>query len=99
MSGSRLEQLYRRYGPAIFSRCRRLLRDDAAAEDAASEVFLRIMRHIDKAPDDEAVMAWIYRISTNYCLNVLRGQRHQAVPTEEVPELPSAHPELSHIDR
>ena len=35
MADVRVAELYRRFGPAIYSRCRRLLRDDVAAEDAA----------------------------------------------------------------
>src|SRR5258705_12700761 len=65
-STGRVSRLYRKFGPAIYSRCRRLLKDDALAEDATQEVFVRVMRHIDSAPDDSAAPAWIYRISTNY---------------------------------
>lgn len=75
MDQARLDHLYKTYGPAIFSRCRRMLGDDHRAEDAAHETFLRIARHLDKAPDSREALTWIYRIATNYCLNVLRGQR------------------------
>lgn len=87
--GERVSSLYRKYGGAIFSRCRRLLKDDTLAEDATQEVFVRVFRHIESAPDDAAALAWIYRISTNYCLNQLRDRGRQAEPTapEELPEL------------
>ena len=83
---NQVKQMYERFGPSIYSRCRHLLRDPVAAEDATQEVFLRVMRHIDSAPKDRAALAWIYRISTNYCLNMLRdGQRH-AEPMDTLPE-------------
>ncbi|MHB8874852.1 MAG: RNA polymerase sigma factor [Myxococcaceae bacterium] len=83
---AQVKQLYERFGPSIYSRCRRLLRDSVAAEDATQEVFLRVMRHLDRVPKDGTAMAWVSRISTNYCLNVLRdGQRH-AEPVEHLPE-------------
>lgn len=98
-SNERVSTLYRKYGPVIFSRCRRLLKDDALAEDATQEVFVRVMRHIESAPDDAQALAWIYRISTNYCLNQLRDRGRQAEPTDTIPETPSAHPEGALLDR
>ncbi len=99
MADTRVAELYRKYGPAIYSRCRRMLRDDVAAEDATQEVFLRVLRHIESAPSDQAALAWIYRISTNYCLNWLRDKSRQAEPVEEVPDAPSEHPEGVLLDR
>ena len=94
-----MTSLYRKYGPAIYSRCRRLLKDDALAEDATQEVFVRVLRHIESAPDDAAALAWIYRISTNYCLNLIRDRGRQAEPTDELPESASDHPEPDLVDR
>lgn len=99
MADARVADLYRKYGPAIYSRCRRLLKDDVAAEDATQEVFVRVLRHIQSAPDDQAALAWIYRISTNYCLNQLRDRARHAEPVEEIPEQPGEHPEPSMLDR
>lgn len=99
MGDPRVAALYKKYGPAIYSRCRRLLRDDVAAEDATQEVFLRVLRHIESAPNDSAALAWIYRISTNYCLNMLRDRSRQAEPVEEIPETPGEHPEAELLDR
>lgn len=99
VAGDRLADLYRRYGPTIYSRCRRLLRDDALAEDATQEVFLRVLRHIESAPSDQAALAWIYRISTNFCLNQIRDRSRQAEPVDELPDQAGEHPEPPMIDR
>ena len=99
MGDPRVADLYRRFGPAIHSRCRRLLKDDVAAEDATQEVFVRVMRHIESAPEDRAALAWIYRISTNLCLNTLRNRGRQAEPVAELPETPGEHPEALLLDR
>lgn len=95
----RVSDLYRRFGAVIYSRCRRLLKDDALAEDATQEIFVRVMRHIESAPDDQAALAWIYRISTNYCLNQIRDRSRQAEPVEELPESATDHPEPELLDR
>lgn len=99
----RVSTLYRKFGTAIYSRCRRLLKDDALAEDATQEVFVRVLRHIESAPDDATALAWIYRISTNYCLNQIRDRARQAEPTapDELPEGDGdgAAPEAEMLDR
>ena len=101
-SNERVSTLYRKFGTAIYSRCRRLLKDDALAEDATQEVFVRVLRHIESAPDDATALAWIYRISTNYCLNQIRDRSRQAEPTapDEMPEaFDNASPEVDLLDR
>jgi RNA polymerase sigma-70 factor (ECF subfamily) len=101
-SDDKVASLYRKYGATIFSRCRRLLRDEALAEDATQEVFVRVFRHIEAAPDDAAALGWIYRISTNYCLNQLRDRSRHAEPTapEALPEVSDGElPEALWLDR
>ena len=101
-SNERVSTLYRKFGTAIYSRCRRLLKDDALAEDATQEVFVRVLKHIESAPDDATALAWIYRISTNYCLNQIRDRSRQAEPTapDEMPEAgDNASPEVGMLDR
>jgi RNA polymerase sigma-70 factor (ECF subfamily) len=72
----RAADLYRQYGPAVYRRCLKLLRDREAAKDATQEVFVKLVRDIGKF-DGEAPLPWMYRVATNHCLNVLRaGRRH-----------------------
>ena len=49
MTDERVTEHYRAYGPVIYARCRRLLADGEAAEDATQETFMRVHRHLDKA--------------------------------------------------
>jgi len=102
-NSERVSTLYRKFGTAIYSRCRRLLKDDALAEDATQEVFVRVLRHIESAPDDATALAWIYRISTNYCLNQIRDRSRQAEPTapDELPEGGDGNqsPEIGMLDK
>jgi RNA polymerase sigma-70 factor (ECF subfamily) len=78
--------LYRTYGPVIYARCRRILKDPRAAEDATQETFLRVQRHLAKAPDPQHALIWIYRIATNYCLNELRNRVGRPLPVEDIAE-------------
>jgi RNA polymerase sigma-70 factor (ECF subfamily) len=87
--GERFEDLYVRHGTAVFARCRRLLDDHAAAEDAAQETFLRVHHHIRSAPahDPDEALRWMFRIATNYCLNMLRDRRRRPIPTDDLAQL------------
>jgi RNA polymerase sigma-70 factor (ECF subfamily) len=73
-------ELYRTYGPAVYRRCLKLLRDREAARDATQEVFVKLVRDIAKLEDPAIVLPWIYRVATNHCLNALRdrGRRGEA---------------------
>jgi RNA polymerase sigma-70 factor (ECF subfamily) len=87
-----LTSLYRQYGPYIYARCARLLGDRSAAEDATQETFMRVHRHLHKAPDHNHALAWIYRIATNYCLNVIRDRElHHQLHHQIEQCIPEAH--------
>ena len=84
--------LYRRYGPIIYARCLQLLRDEAEAEDATQETFLRVHRHVHRVADEEDALRWIYRVATNYCFNELRNRKHRPAPVAELPDRAAAAP-------
>jgi RNA polymerase sigma factor (sigma-70 family) len=69
-----VEGAYLRYGPLVLRRCRRLLRQDAKAQDALQDVFVSLLRHEDRL-DETALSALLLRVATNVCLNKLRTDR------------------------
>jgi RNA polymerase sigma-70 factor (ECF subfamily) len=99
MTEDRLTSLYRMYGPVIYRRCVGMLLDQAAAEDATQETFMRVYNHLDKAPDPQQALGWIYRIATNYCLNEIRNRKLRPQPVERLPEKAAAGAEEQHINR
>ena len=106
----RAAELYRQFGPAIYRRCLKLLRDKEAAKDATQEVFVKLVRDIARFDDAETALPWMYRVATNHCLNFLRDRgRHgeEALGEWEVadpaaaPSYPDRHlaqAVLSHFD-
>ncbi len=70
-----LEELYRRHAPAVYARCRYLLRDDDAARDAVQEVFVGALRALEAVRGASSPTAFLLRSATNHCLNVLRASR------------------------
>jgi len=81
-----VEELYVTFGPVIYARCRQILRDPAAAEDATQEVFFRIQDHLARIEGERAALAWLYRAATNHCLNELRNGRTRAFLVATAPE-------------
>lgn len=88
-----LAKTYDRYGGGVFRRARGLLGDDQAAKDVCQEVFLRLWR---ARPDFSAASptTWLYQVTTNYCLNVIRDEKRrrallEARKSEEVAPPPA----------
>ena len=75
MENEEIATIYRRLGPYIYRRCLKLLANPEEARDATQEVFVRLIRHAGRLNDDQAYLPWMYRVSTNYCLNQLRGKK------------------------
>ena len=80
-----VEALYRRYGDLVLGRCRSLLRNEADAAEACQEVFLRLHRYQDRFRGDASPSTYLYRMTTNHCLNVLRTRRRR--PEDPVEDL------------
>ncbi|MCC6862768.1 MAG: RNA polymerase sigma factor [Bryobacterales bacterium] len=77
-------ELWRRYEPRIRAGCRRVLRDDAAAEDITQDTFLRALVHLERYRSNNFA-GWLWRIAYHLCLNYLRsaGVRAPRAPLEE----------------
>jgi RNA polymerase sigma-70 factor, ECF subfamily len=75
-------QLVLSHQNAVYRQAFWILNDEAAAEDAAQEAFYRayVKIHTFCGP---SFRAWILRIATNYCLDLLRKQKsHPVLPIE-----------------
>jgi RNA polymerase sigma-70 factor, ECF subfamily len=74
MTPDEISRLYRKFGPIIYRRCLRFLADPEQAADATQEVFVRAMRHREKLLNDREGLPWLYKVTTNYCINRLRAR-------------------------
>ena len=77
-----VDALYRKYGPMVLRRCRRLLIDEEQAMDAAQETFVKLLRYQDRLTD-KAPSSMLYTIATNVCLNMLRTAHRRPRPAGE----------------
>ena len=65
---------YRRYGPALLRKARRLLRNEEDARDVVQTLFLDLLQKSD-VPQD---LAYLYRALTHRCLNLMRDEKNRA---------------------
>jgi RNA polymerase sigma-70 factor (ECF subfamily) len=81
----------------IARHCRRFLRSAFDADDAAQETLVRAWRAFDAYEGRGSRNAWLRRIATNVCLDMLEASHRRAVPLDSVslqlqhrPPLPGA---------
>jgi RNA polymerase sigma-70 factor, ECF subfamily len=74
---SSFELLLRKYRTPVVNFLYRMVRDAAAAEDLAQEVFLRVYRARGQYLPTAKFTTWMFRIATNLALNALRDGRYR----------------------
>jgi len=62
------EDVYKANSKFVRRLCLRLLRDPIEAEDAAQEVFLRVLLKLHTFRGESALSSWLYRLTTNIVL-------------------------------
>jgi RNA polymerase sigma-70 factor (ECF subfamily) len=71
------ELLLRKYRTPLVNFLYRMVRNTAAAEDLAQEVFLRVYRARQEYAPSAKFTTWMFRIATNLALNSVRDNRHR----------------------
>jgi RNA polymerase sigma-70 factor, ECF subfamily len=72
-----LGEMFRTHGPMVYRRARYILGNHADADDATQDVFLRAMNHLDEFDHKSSTSTWLYCITTNYCINMLRDKKRR----------------------
>ncbi len=72
------EVLVQRYQSQMYRLAVRMLGNRGDAEDVVQEVFLAAWRRLPEIREGAALPGWLYRTTTNHCLNVLRARRPRA---------------------
>jgi len=73
--------LVERHGRKVFRLAFRLTGNEQDAEDVVQETFLRAFRGLDRFDERALVGSWLYRIASNYALDLLRNKKMRARAT------------------
>jgi RNA polymerase sigma-70 factor, ECF subfamily len=75
-----LAEIYRRYGRVVFATSRRLLGDDALAEDIVQDVFVRVWDQPHVFDERRGTLrTFLLVLTRNRCIDVLRSGRSRRV--------------------
>lgn len=77
--------LYRRYASKVFGKCYSMLLDEGGARDATQEIFIKVLMNLSKFNAQSSFSTWIYSITYNFCIDVIRKKKKLSVLfTEDV---------------
>lgn len=82
-----IETLVHNHGNMLFRLCVMILGNASDAEDVIQETMIKYLQKAPKFENAEHEKAWLIKVSTNHCKDVLRFRRkHQMVDIEQVKE-------------
>jgi RNA polymerase sigma-70 factor (ECF subfamily) len=92
-------ELYRQFGAPIFRFCRRAMPTREDAEDATTEIFLKVREKLGQYDPTRPFAAWLYRVAANHCWDLLRRRRiRQDLETGDLENLPLEHPDPGQLE-
>lgn len=77
--------LYDRYAKLVYIKCNSLLKDQAKAEDATQEIFIKVLLNLIKFNKGAKFSTWLYSITYNYCIDSIRkAKKNKNILVEDV---------------
>src|SRR5436853_5503677 len=62
------ERVFRDYAPRVYNLARRMLGNDADAEDVTQDVLVQVVRKLDTFRGESAFPTWLHRVTVNAAL-------------------------------
>jgi RNA polymerase sigma-70 factor (ECF subfamily) len=86
------ERLIAPYRSELHVHCYRMLGSLHDTEDAMQETLLRVWRNLGSLAERSALRAWVYRIATNACLDLIGRHKRRGLPYEYAPAADPGQP-------
>jgi len=78
------ESLVRAHADTVYAHAHRFFGDAQTAEDATQEVWIKVFRSLPEFDGRAAFSTWLFRVTRNVCLDMLRRGRKIATPLDPV---------------
>lgn len=88
LSEEDLAGIYRKFSPVVYRRSLAILADPEEALDALQDIFIILHRNLPSFRGESTLLTWIYRITTNHCLNRLRSGKTHHRTMEQISQGP-----------
>jgi RNA polymerase sigma-70 factor, ECF subfamily len=89
VDGAAFHEQVARHRRELHVHCYRMLASFDEAEDAVQETFLRAWRARERFDGSSLFRAWLYRIATNVCLDMLGRPQRRARPVADIEPPPT----------
>ena len=71
------QELYEEHKSMVYNLCLNYLLHAEDAEEATQDVFIKVHKKLDEFRNDSKFKTWVYRITINHCLDVLRKRKRR----------------------
>lgn len=79
------DPIYNRYIGKVYGKCLSILRDEAAAKDAAQDIFIKVLLSLSKFKKGSRFSTWLYSVSYNFCIDQIRKSKKNK--TQDIADL------------
>ncbi len=87
--------LYRKYSGKVYGKCLSLLKEEHLAKDAMQDIFLKIFLNLGQFGAQAKFSTWVYSITYNYCIDVIRKKKKTAnIFSDEMERVPDLEEEV-----
>jgi len=76
-------QLVGKYRNAVYNLCRKMVRNAEEAHDLTQEAFVKTFRSLDRYNPVYAFSSWLFKITSNLCIDYIRKQRMKMLSIDD----------------
>ena len=70
-------ELYNQFGKMVYNVSLNYLQNLEEAEEATQDIFVKIHRKIEGFREQSSLKTWIYRITINHCMDVIKSKKRR----------------------
>jgi RNA polymerase sigma factor (sigma-70 family) len=87
------------YKDMVYTICYRMLASEEDAKEAAQDVFMKVYRSIHSFQERSKFSTWLYRITYNHCISVIRKKVKVIDLVDEIPDQAIDEEDISGLNR